>query len=222
MRIGACAGTRLLGRCRAAQRQPVLVSGESYDHAVDGAVVIGVVAVLTSGVFGPMVLYYSQKRRDGLTDHRAALDAAIDPLAKARAQVSWLQASGFRRDPDRAERDRRFEDLLHQAQLLEAHLVKLQIRFGEPLAGAYGGAAGAVNEQAGILWRRRSGVIPTVAQFDQEMHEAESVYVGEYTRFIELGRAWHGDRRLPRRVRAERASGTGPTDEQEERGEAIR
>jgi hypothetical protein len=85
-------------------------------------------AVLTSGVFGPLVLHQTQKRRDSLTDQRAALHAAIGPLAKARAQISWLQVSGFDRDVDLAERDRRFEDLLHQTQLLEAHLVKLQIR----------------------------------------------------------------------------------------------
>jgi hypothetical protein len=59
-----------------------------------------------------------------------------------------------------------------------------------------------VNEKAAILWRRGSGVIPTVAQFQQEMHEAESVYMKAYDRFIDLGRLWHRDRRLRRNADA--------------------
>jgi hypothetical protein len=164
----------------------------------DGAVLIGVTAVLTSGVLGPLVLHHTQKDRDSLSDQRTALDAAIQPLAECRAQGAWLQAWAFETRTDQAEVEKRAEELLDLTHLVEAHGVKLQIRFGDcKLVTSYLAAGGALNEQASIFWRRRAGVIPTVAQYDEEMRSAETIYRDAYARFIELASSWHAERNWP-------------------------
>jgi hypothetical protein len=107
-----------------------------YAPAVpSGEVVIGVTAVITSGVLGPLVLHHAQKDRDSLGDQRTALDLAVEPIAKARAQTAWLENYAFDPKVSKAEVDRRLEETLHQMHLVDAFAVKLTLRFpGSELA----------------------------------------------------------------------------------------
>jgi hypothetical protein len=169
-----------------------------YDPAMaDAAVVIGVTAVLTSGVLGPLVLHHAQKDRDTLTDMRSTLDAAIEPLAKARAQGAWLESWAFKPGVDQAEVDERAEELLHQTHLVEAHGVKLEVRFPESkLVTAYMTAGGAMNAQAEAFWFRREGIW-TVVRAQQVVHEAEQVYAAAYDEFIAEAAMWNDSRHFP-------------------------
>jgi hypothetical protein len=153
----------------------------------DGAVIVGVAAVLTSGVLGPLVLHQAQKDRDDRADVRATLDAAAEPLAIARAHDMWLGAFAFDSGMQRAEVTERLTAFLEQGHIVEAHALKLELRFpGSELAGSYKTASGALGTKGAAVVHRMSGITPTVAVYDQAREAAEREYRDAYTRFVRL------------------------------------
>jgi hypothetical protein len=160
----------------------------------DGTVILGVTAVLTSGVFGPLVLHHAQKDRDTLGARRAVLDSAVGALAVARAQEAWLEAAVLRDDqPATDEVNRRMEELLRQTHVAEAHALKLELRFGKSeLSDACTAAAGAINEQASTVSLHWYGSLPRGA-VEAAIEQAEAIYLDNYARFVNAGVKWHED-----------------------------
>jgi hypothetical protein len=77
--------------------------------------------------------------------------------------------------------------ILEQGHIVEAHALKLELRFpGSELAGSYQTAGTALGAKAGAVLRRTAGITATVAVYDQEREEAEREYGDAYIRFVQL------------------------------------
>jgi hypothetical protein len=153
----------------------------------DGAVIVGVAAVLTSGVLGPLVLHQTQKDRDDRDDIRATVDAAAEPLAIVRSHDVWLEAFAFDNRTPRTEVAARMTAMIEQGHIVEAHALKLELRFPDSeLPGAYQDAGAALGAKAGAVLRRSYGITPTVVAYDQEREAAEHEYNRAYARFVIL------------------------------------
>jgi hypothetical protein len=153
----------------------------------DGAVIVGVVGVLTSGVIGPTVLNRIQTNRDSRTDLRTALDSATEPLVSAA--VAWVRAHAF--DTARpADFDQRLGDLMPLVYLVESHALRLEMRFDGDLPRAYGATGGAVSEQARVLWDHSRGRYPSRSQVEAALAEADVVYADAYRRFVADAQHW--------------------------------
>ncbi len=160
----------------------------------DGAVVVGVVGILTSGVLGPLVLHHANKERDSRQDQRNALDAATEPLAAARGQIAWLQMH----DPEGDEWAERYEEMYQQLHLVTSHSLRLKMRFGPrtELTKAYAAAGHTSAQQAHVLWDEHGGQMSSddaAARFD----EVDLLYVDAYERFVAECRRWYEDTQWP-------------------------
>jgi hypothetical protein len=153
----------------------------------DGAVIVGVTAVLTSGVVGPMVLHQMQKDRDDRSDVRAALDAAAEALATARAHDVWISSFAFDDRTPSEQIKERIVAMLEQAHIVAAHAPKLEIRYPDSeLAGAYEVAGTSLIGKTGAVLRRAYGITPNAATYNLEREGAEREYLAAYTRFVQL------------------------------------
>jgi hypothetical protein len=168
----------------------------------DGTLILGVTAVLTSGVFGPLVLHQTEKDRDDRTDRRAVLDEALASLSLARSQETWLETWLLaewppERLPIRAELDSRAKELFDQAHLLEAVAVRLNIRLGNgKLVDSYVAAVAETVEQAGALWRYQQGLLEMQVA-TRIVLDAEDQFAIHYDRLLDAARRWHQDNGLP-------------------------
>lgn len=151
----------------------------------DGAVIVGVAAVLTSGVLGPLVVHQAQKDRDDRDDVRAVIDAAAEALAVVRSHDAWLEAFAFESTTANDLVRSRIVEMLERGHAVEAQALKLELRFpGSELAGAYQAAGLALGSKAGVALRHWYGITPTRASYEQERESEENEYRVAYELFV--------------------------------------
>jgi hypothetical protein len=179
---------------------------------MDGTAIVGVVGILTSGIFGPMLTHRIQARREKAQDERETLDAATEPLAAATAQVQALRPRALK--PKDPEWDEDITQLLTQIYLVESHQMKLHMRFGNSaLTNGYGAAGGALADQAGAMWDNAHGKYKKADDFNARMAKADRIYNRSYFAFVDAARGVH--RSSTWRVPGRLALGRGTGDREE-------
>jgi hypothetical protein len=158
----------------------------------DGAVILGVTGILTTGILGPIVAHHIQKDRETRTDHRVAIDEATDALVRASSRLAAGAGQTFSSASNTEERRAGLDALQEDLFAVEGHSLKLEMRLGErSLTDAYKAAGGAMVRQGEVLWDNLHGKYAKLEDVRRELEEADRVWRGAYEAFLRSARAWH-------------------------------
>lgn len=149
--------------------------------------IVGIVAIMVTGVLGPMIAFQISKLQGASSDHREMLDHAIDAVTHAEGSVNVTMQHFARSGITRQDIEPYVREMHTQARNLDASVAKLAIRFGEQsaLVQAYMDAAFAV-AQVGIEFDTQD---PNSAAVQESVTNARDSRV----RFIRLAGRWHED-----------------------------